>query len=237
MRQLDTNPVSKGHASVQAISLAAVKAALRTAGLGQIPIDGRINGVADAAWAASVTNIKAHSDVGLKAVLASRSASSAAVPLDGAFHLAYDGRSGVATVSNTFVRTPQTRVDVSGIAGKRLNLQEQAHAGDLRELNSIAAAFQNSATSTNGVPSGALNLGGAADVQVFVEGSMNDPRIRGQLNGRTLQVENTEWRSLDLGFEASKSGVTLQNGSLVNSHQGFGQNCACGLALLALKRG
>jgi translocation and assembly module TamB len=222
MRQLDTKSLSNVHASIDGISLAMAKAALRSAGLSQIPIDGHINAVADAAWAESITNIKGHSKVGLKAILASRSPGSAAVPLDGTFHLAYDGASGMATVMNTFVRTPQARVDIRGMAGKRLNLQVQAHAEDLREVNSIATAFQNaSATSTNGVPSGALNLGGTADVQVFVEGSMNDPRIRGQLNGRALQVENTEWRSLDLGFEASKSGVSLQNGSLVNSHQGY----------------
>ena len=78
---------------LQAISLAAAKAALRTANLNQIPIDGHINGVADAAWAGSVKNMKAHSDIGLKAALASASAGSAPIPLDGAFHLSYDGRS------------------------------------------------------------------------------------------------------------------------------------------------
>ena len=223
MRHLDTNPISKLHASVQAISLGAAKAALRTASLNQIPIDGHVNGTADAAWAGSVKNIKAHSDIGLKAALTSASAGSAVIPLDGAFHFSYDGSSSVATLANTFVRTPQTRIDINGTAGQRLNLRVQAHAADLREVDSLAAAFQNTGTnpSANTASPRSLNLAGAADVEVLIEGSMNDPRIRGKLNGRNLQVENTQWRSLALGLQASKSGVSIQNGSLVNARQGY----------------
>ena len=223
MRHLDTNPVSKVHASVQAISLASAKAALRTAGLNRIPIDGHVDGIADAAWAGSVKNIKARSDVALKAALTSASAGSAPIPLDGGFHLSYDGSSSVATLTNTFVRTPQTRVDVNGTAGQRLNLRVQAHAGDLREVNSLATIFQNAGTkpSANTASPSSLNLAGAADVQVLIDGSLNDPHVRGQLNGRDLQLENTEWRSLELGLQASKSGVSIENGSLVNARQGY----------------
>jgi hypothetical protein len=126
MQHLDTNPISKLHASLQAISLSAAKTTLRTANLNQIPIEGHIDGSADAAWVGSVQNVKAHSDIGLKATLASAAAGSARIPLDGAFHLSYDGSSGLATLTNTFVRTPQTRVDVNGSAGKKLNLIVQA---------------------------------------------------------------------------------------------------------------
>jgi len=223
MQHLDTSPVSKVHASLQAISLATAKAALRTANLNQIPIEGRIDGTADAAWVGSVENVKAHSDIGLKATLASAAAGSARIPLDGSFHLSYDGRSGLATSTNTFVRTPQTRVDINGSVGKKLNVTVQARATDLRELDSLAAAFQNSGAQTSAKPSPprSINLAGAADAQVVLEGSMNDPHIRGQVNGRNLQVEDTQWRSLQLGLHASKSGVSIQNGSLVNMRQGY----------------
>ncbi len=223
MQHLDNTPVSKLHASLEAISLAAAKAALRTANLNQIPIEGRIDGTADAAWVGTVQNVKAHSDIGLKATLASAAAGSARIPLDGSFHLSYDGRSGLATSTNTFVRTPQTRVDISGSAGKKLNVTVQARAADLRELDSLAAAFQNSGaqTSAKTAPPRSMNLAGAADAQVVLEGSMNDPHIRGQVNGRNLQVEDTQWRSLQLGLQANRSGVSIQNGSLVNMRQGY----------------
>ena len=223
MQHLDNSPVSKLHASLEAISLAAAKAALRTANLNQIPIEGRIDGTADAAWVGTVQNVKAHSDIGLKATLASAAAGSARIPLDGSFHLSYDGRSGLATSTNTFVRTPQTRVDISGSAGKKLNVTVQARAADLRELNSLAAAFQNSGAQTwaKTAPPRSMNLAGDADAQVVLEGSMNDPHIRGQVNGRNLQVEDTQWRSLQLGLQANRSGVSIQNGSLVNMRQGY----------------
>jgi translocation and assembly module TamB len=223
MLHIDTKPVSKLHASVQAISLVSVKAALGTAGLNQIPLDGHISGVADARWTGSLKNIQARSDIGLKAALTGASGGSSSTPLDGTFHLSYDGASSVATVTKTFVRTPQTRVEINGTAGQRLNLRLQAHAGDLKEVNSVAAAFKNAraSTSANTAPSRLFHLAGAADVEVFIEGSINDPRIRGQLGGQNLQVENTEWRSLDVSFQASKSGVSIQNGSLVNARQGY----------------
>jgi translocation and assembly module TamB len=221
VQHLDSNPVSKVHASWEAISIAAAKAALRTANLNQIPIEGRIDGTADAAWVGSVENVKAHSDIGLKATLVSAAAGSARIPLDGSFHFSYDGRSDLATSTNTFIRTPQTRVDISGSAGKKLNVTVQARAADLRELDSLAAAFQNSGAQTKTSPPRSMSLAGAADAQVFLEGSMNDPHIRGQVSGRNLEVEDTQWRSLQLGLHASKSGVSIENGSLVNMRQGY----------------
>jgi translocation and assembly module TamB len=223
MQHLDTTPVSNLHASFQAISLAAAKTALRTANLNRIPIEGYMDGTADAAWVGSVQNVRAHSDIGLKASLASASAGSTRIPLDGAFHLSYDGRLNLATSTNTFVRTPQTRVDIDGSAGKKLNVTVQAHAADLRELDSLTAAFQNSSAqiSANTAHPGSMNLAGAADAQVILEGSMSDPHIRGKVTGRNLEVENTQWRSLQLGLQANKSGVSIQNGSLVNARQGY----------------
>jgi len=223
IRNLDSNSVARLHASVQAISLPTAKAAFGTAGLDQMPIKGHINGVADAAWVGNVKNIKAHSDVDLKAALTGASTSSAPIPLDGALHLSYDGRSSLATLTDTFVRTPQTHVDIDGTVGQKLNIRAQAHAGDLREVDSLAAAFQNTSTKrpASTRSPGSLNLAGAADAQVFIEGSINDPRIHGQVKGRSLQVENTEWRSLELALQASKSGVSIENGSLVNARQGY----------------
>jgi len=223
MQHLDTSPVSKLHVSWEAISLAAAKAALRTANLNQIPVDGHIDGTAAAAWVGNVQNIKVHSEIGLKATLASTAAGSVRIPVDGAFHLSYDGPSNLASSTNTFVRTPQTRVDIHGSAGKKFNVTVQVHAADLRELDSLAAAFQNSGaqTSANTAAPRSINLAGAADAQVILEGSMSDPHIRGQVTGRNLEVENTQWRSLHMGLQASKSGVSIQNGSLVNARQGY----------------
>jgi translocation and assembly module TamB len=223
MQHLDANSIAKLHASVQAISLSAANGALRTARLDPMPMDGQISGTADAAWSGSVKNIAARSEITLKAALTSASAESSRVPVDGVVNVSYDGRSGVATMTNTFMRTRQTRVEMDGTAGQSLNLKILAHAADLTEVNSLIAAFQKVEPERSASTSSprSINLAGAADLQVLVEGSMNDPRIRGQLAGRSLQVENTQWRSLEMRLQAGKSGVSIQNGTLVNAGQGY----------------
>ena len=221
IQHLDTNSAAKLHASVQAISLSAANAALRTARLNPMPLDGQISGTADAAWAGSIKNIEARSEITLKAALPS--SRSAPVPVDGVVHLNYDGQTATATLTDTSVDTPQTRVELNGTAGQTLNLKIQAHAADLTEADALFAAFQGarpeSSRSTSSPRS--INLAGAADLQLLIEGRRNDPRIRGQLTGRNLQVKNTEWRSLEVRLQASKSGISIQNGSLVNARHGY----------------
>jgi len=232
MQHLDVNSVAKLHASVQAISLSAVNRALRTARLDAMPIDGQLSGTADAAWIGTVQNIKARSDISLNAALSRTLAGSAPVPIDGAVHLTYDGRAATATLRDTSVYTPQTRVEISGTAGERLNLKVQAHAADLTELDAVFAAFHGIRTEPSRSTSSprSIDFAGAADLQLLVEGSLNDPRIRGQLTGKSLHVENTQWRSLELRLQARKSGFSIQNGSLVNARQGY-INFAVGSAL------
>jgi translocation and assembly module TamB len=219
MQNLDSNSIARLHASVNAISLSAANAALRTAPLEAMPIDGQISGTADAAWTGSVKNIQARSDIALKGLTSSRSAP---LPVDGEVHVSYDGRSATATLTNTSVHTPQTRAEINGTAGQKLNLKLQAHAADLTEVDALAAVFQGFGRERSASTSSqrSINLAGAADLQLLVEGTMSDPLIRGQLAGRSLQVENTQWRSLDLRLQASKSGISIQNGSLVNAQQG-----------------
>src|SRR5438477_6283366 len=96
MQNLDGNSAAKVHASVNAISLNAANAGLRKARLNPMPIDGQISGTADAAWSGNVENIKARSDITLNAALTRSRSGSTPVPLDGAAHVKYDGRTAMA---------------------------------------------------------------------------------------------------------------------------------------------
>jgi translocation and assembly module TamB len=232
IRNLDTNSSGQLHASLQSISLDEAHAASKTAKVKPIPLHGNISGTAEGSWAGSAKSIKARSDIILKAGLRSASAGSKPIPLDGEFHMTYDGRSNLATITNTFLRTPQTRVGLRGTAGHTLGLTAQAHAADLREIDSLVAAFQNmGAPAAKNASRKPINFAGAADLEVRIEGRLRDPQVYGQLTGRNLQVENTEWRSLGLSFQASKSAVSLHNGSLVNARQGYiNFGLSCGLS-------
>jgi translocation and assembly module TamB len=222
VQHLGANSVAKLHASVQAISVSAANAALRAARITPMPIDGQISGTADATWTGKVQNIKARSDISLDAFFDRASAGSPA-PVGGAIHVSYDGRTATTTLSNTSVHTPETRVEINGTAGQKLNLKVQVHAADLTEVNALVTAFQGAGPERPAGTSStsSINVSGAADLQLLVEGRVNDPRIRGQLAGRSLQVENTQWRSLELRLQASKSGISIENGSLVNARQGY----------------
>jgi translocation and assembly module TamB len=221
MQRLDANWIAKLHTSVEAISLSAANTALRTSRVDALPLEGQISGTADAAWAGSIKKMEAHSQITLKAALAS--AESAPVPVDGAAHLDYDGRSATVTLTQATLHTPRTRVEMHGTAGRALHLQIQAHATDLTELNSLVAPFRRGGPemSRSSSPARSMSLAGSADLQLLVDGSMNDPRIQGQLAGRSLQADNTQWRSLELRLQASKSGISIHNGSLVNARQGY----------------
>jgi translocation and assembly module TamB len=221
IQHLDTNSAAKLHASVQAISLSAANAALRTARLSPMPVEGQISGTADAAWAGSIKNIEARSEIRLKAALPS--SRSAPVPVNGVVHLNYDGRTATATLTDTSFDTRQTRVELNGTAGQTLNLNVKAHAADLTEADALVAAFQGARPESSASTSSphSINLAGAADLQLLIEGRRNDPHIRGRLAGRNLQVKSTEWRSLEVRLQASKSGISIQNGSLVNARQGY----------------
>jgi translocation and assembly module TamB len=228
MQRLDADSIASVHASMRAISLNAVNDALRTARLNAMPIDGQLSGTAEAAWTGDVRNIKARSDVTLKAALTGTHGGSGPVPVDGEVHVSYDGRSATATLTSTSVHTPQTRLEINGTAGHNLNLQAQVHAADLTEMGALVVALQNArpAQPASTAPPRSINLAGAADLQLLVQGTINDPRLGGQLAGRNLQVENTQWRSVELKVQASKSGISIRNGSLVNAQQG-----SCNFAL------
>lgn len=59
IEHLDSNTMAKLHASVQAISLTAANAALRSANLDPMPLRGQVSGTADADWSGNIKNIKA----------------------------------------------------------------------------------------------------------------------------------------------------------------------------------
>jgi translocation and assembly module TamB len=222
IQHLNGKSMAKLHASAQGISLVAAKASLRSLNLDRVPVDGRIDGTADATWTGGGKNIHARTDIALTGALTDAAAASKEVPLDGAVHLSYEGNSRLTTLTNTFVRTPATRVEITGTAGPRFDLKVLMHAEDLREVRDLADAFGNAAAfaPANAASTGAANVAGGADLLLLVEGSSNDPRIHGRLTGRSLQVNNTEWRSLELTLRVDRSAVSIENGSLIGARQG-----------------
>ena len=221
---LDRKQAGTVSTSLQNLSIEQLKTALRTANLRQLPVSARISGTASGSWLGSIQQLKARSDISVKGALTSASSAAKPVPLDGAVHLTYDAKSSMATLHNTFLRTPKTQLGINGSAGQRLNLLLQAHAADLRELDRLVSVLRQPVSSSSGKQGqgvSQLNLAGLADLQASIQGTRSNPQIRGRLRGRNLQYATSQWQSLQADLAASKSGVSIRNGSLVNARQGY----------------
>jgi translocation and assembly module TamB len=222
VKHMDTTPVGHLRAVARAISLRATREVSRSAQLKDMPVTGRIDGVAEASWTGSMQTLKARSDLMLKAAVSQKTANSKLVPIDGIVHVDYDGARNVIALKDTFFRTPQSMIDVYGTVSNRSDLRIQARTRDLHELSNLAAALQPPSvepTSASTAPK-TLNISGSANLNATVQGSMKNPRITGQLTAQNLEVEGGQWRSLQMGLQASPSGITVQRGSLIAVRQG-----------------
>ena len=223
MQHMDTTPVSRLRASVRAISLRAVRDVAKSAQLKQMPVTGRVDGAADASWVGSVKNLRAKSDVILKAAVEQNTASrNTLLPVDGIIHMNYDGARNIITLRDSYFRTPQTLIGVHGIVSDRSDLRIQAKTGNLNELNSLAAALQTpkAEAASGSAPLRTLSISGSAALTAVMNGSLKNPRIVGQITAQNLVVDDSQWRDLQFAIEASPSGIAVQRGSLVAARQG-----------------
>jgi translocation and assembly module TamB len=221
VQNLDRNPTSKLHAFLSGISLQAVKAALDDRGAKLVPLVGTLQGSLDASWNGSANNLRAQSDLNIRAsATKSTEAGGPPIPVNGAVHLAYDGSHDIIAVRQTIIRTPQTSLLVDGQISERSNLSIRINTSDLHELEmlGISARPQN-ATANSKLPQ-VPDVFGAASLNAVVRGSFHQPAISAQLNAQHLTVAGSEWRTLSLSAQASPSGISVQNGSLIGARQG-----------------
>ncbi|HTS07662.1 MAG TPA: hypothetical protein VMP68_18940, partial [Candidatus Eisenbacteria bacterium] len=213
MNRLDSTPDSRFHASLQGISLREVQ---RTAGtqLSAAAISGQIGGTAEAAWKGSIQNIRARSDLSLRAEASSTANPKAEqVPVTGNVHASYDGRRQTIHLQDTVIKVPTATVTAQGTISDRSSLQVQLVANDLHQLELLAASFL-----AGGNPPPAVS--GKATVNAVVQGSLKKPSISAQLNAQDLRVQGSEWKSASLGLRANPSELNVDNGKLVNAQQG-----------------
>ena len=213
MNHLDSTSNSRFHASLQGISLREVQ---RTMGaqLSGAAISGQIGGTAEAVWKGSIQNIRARSDLSLRAEASSTANPGAEqVPVTGNVHVAYDGQHQTIQLQDTVIKVPSATVTAQGTISDRSSLQVQLVANDLHQLELLAASFR-----SGGSPPPAVS--GKATVNAMVQGSVKKPSISAQLNAQDLRVQGSEWKSASLGLRANPSELNVDNGKLVNAQQG-----------------
>ncbi len=214
MKDVDTTAEAQVRAAFHNISLRALQQTMGQSAMKQAALSGRVNGTAEAAWKGSISNLRAKSDLTLQAVASSTAnPSSQEVPVSGVIHAEYDGARQTIALRQTSLRVPSATITADGEVSDRSNLVVQLSANDLHQLAALASSFRAPDATTPAIS-------GSASLHAVVHGSMKRPSISGQLNAQNLQVQGSDWRSLQLQLQADPSHFSIQNGSLINATQG-----------------
>ena len=214
MKNLDTTPDTRVQAALHDISLRALQQAAGQKQSKSAAVEGRLTGTAEANWKGSINNLKAKSDLTVKAVASNNTNPSASgVPVNGNIHATYDGKSQTIALRDTSLQIPSATVTANGEVSDRSSLAIQLAARDLHQLAAIASSFQSGEAN---VPA----VSGSASLNAVVHGSMKKPAITGQLSAQNLAVDGSQWANVKMDFAANPSQFSVQNGLLVNAKQG-----------------
>jgi translocation and assembly module TamB len=224
MRNLDSTPSSQLRATLHSVSLRAIQQAARQTQMKDVAISGSIDGTADASWTGSMNNLRARSDLTVRAAARSTAAGSKnnvseknatgnSVPVNGSIHAAFDGSRNILTLRQSMLQIPSTTLTADGEIGDRSSLNIHVQANDLHQLEEVAAAFS---SNNSALPP----ISGSANMNAVVNGSTKSPRISGTLNAQNLHVQGSEWKSAAFTISANPSQVVVSNGVLVNVKRG-----------------
>ena len=208
--------IAQLQASLKGLSLDQVQAATHNASMRQAHLSGTVDADANAHWAKTLDNLVAHSDATIKAVIGQGQGH--ATPVNGVIHADYAGAHKELALTNSYIRTPQTSINLNGKISDRSQLQVALRSNDLHELETLSAVLQKP---TPGQPAPQpLGLYGTANVSATVRGSLAAPQINGQMDARNFRVKGSSWKVLHTAFMANPSQVTLSNGDLEAATQG-----------------
>jgi len=213
---LDSHPDSRLHASFQQVSLHSLQDAAHRAHKGDLALSGSLSGKVEAQWTESLASLRGSSDVVIHGSAASnRNDSSAAVPVDGSIHVAYDGAESRLSLRQSTIAIPSAKVTADGHISRHSRLHLTAHADDLHQLIRLVESVSPSHKS---LPS----IYGTADLNATLEGSLTQPLIAAQFGLNNLTVRNTTLRSISLTLFANPSRITISNGKVVGAIHGDG---------------
>jgi translocation and assembly module TamB len=206
--------IAQLQASLKGLSLDQAQAATHNTSMRQARLSGRVDADANAHWAKTLDNLVAHSDATIKASLGQGQAT----PLNGVIHADYAGAHKQLALTNSYIRTPQTSINLNGKISDYSQLQVAVRSNDLHELETLSAALQK--PTPGQPPAQPLGLYGTANVNATVSGSLTAPQIKGQMDARNFRVKGSSWKVLHTSFAANPSQVTLSNGDLEAVPQG-----------------
>ena len=214
MKDIGGKPRSEATATVRGVSLVEARKMLgASADSGSVSLAGQLNADAKATWGTTFSDLAAKADATITAHAAGagQAGTPGAIPVESALHATYTATNQQLALSDSYVRTPQTSLNMNGVISKHSSLALHLEANDLREVAAIANMFRPPAPNGSSQP---LDLAGSASFQGDVQGSISAPRLTGQLSASNLHVNGTEWKVFRTGVEASPSMASLQHADL-----------------------
>jgi translocation and assembly module TamB len=218
MRDITGNSQSRLRAALKGISLAQLRPMMKSTAAQQVALSGTLNADADAVWGKTLNNLTANTNATLQAGITSRgNANAQPVPVTGAIHARYVAAEKQISLAQSYLRMPNTTLDLNGTVSNRSSLQIRLQANDLHELEILAGNFR---TPQPGQPPQQLGLYGTASFVGAVKGSTSAPNLTGQLQANNLRVRGSAWRMMRTNIDVSPSQASLQNGELQPADQG-----------------
>jgi translocation and assembly module TamB len=206
MRDITGARVSELHATLHDVALAGIQALVNAQAMRDFRLTGTTNATVDANWRKTFKNFTAHTDAEFNGTIAARNSAAQPLPAEGSIHADFSAASQTLSFTRSYIRTPQTTINLDGTVSKTASLQVQVQSNDLSEVETTANAF--------GVMPQPLGLAGTARFTGTVRGSTSEPQISGQFSATWLKVKGTEWRNIRTTIDASPSQLTLQNGDI-----------------------
>jgi translocation and assembly module TamB len=205
MHDITGAQVSELHAALHDLGLANIQALVNAEASKDLRLTGTASGKVDASWKKTFDTLVANTDVEFKGTVTK--AQSPPLSEEGSVHARYSAAKQEASFDQSYIRLPQTTINLNGTVSTTASLNVQVQSNDLQEVETAATAF-------GAIPQ-PLGLGGTATFNGTVRGSTTDPQIAGQLSATSLKVKGTEWRTIRTTVDVNPSHVALRNGELV----------------------
>lgn len=221
--------------TLQGLALVDAERALMNGSGQHIALSGGLSAAAAASWGSTLNDFAARVDASMAGRLRRRASyerltthggrtsrenigtGRTSVPVRGEIHAVYTQSAGRLQLTNTYFRTPGTRLVLGGTTGRRSSLSFRLHSNDLGDLTALADVF------TAPREAGAfhsLGLAGQGSFQGQISGELSAPQIRGYLAVSNLRVNGSHWKSLHATIAATPSELLLENADLEPGSQG-----------------
>ena len=211
------------HSSISAalrdISLAQLKQmAGKQPAMRQVGLRGTLNATANATWGKTMNDLVARVNAGIHANVSRHGQAqpgTAAVPIESNIHATYTRANGHLQLANSYLRTAQTTLTLDGTVSRTSSLAIRLQANNLAELMQVMDAFR--APAPNQKP---LTLAGTATFNGTVTGSTSAPHLKGELAAQNMRINQSAWKSVRAGVDASPDHARLQNAVLLPATSG-----------------